>query len=653
MEQMFKKFLSVVALFSAITVQASSSSSSSSAPGVLTYINGRSVSFNSARRNSGEAADQVHKFDMDERYGNFSVAIGGERTFRPSAMAKCLFGNLLTSNPNNSDLGCNNKCDDECSTILVQGSTVADRSSNAILADYFYLPTDFSSTLSFKPQISSFFVDFNYYMGLDSWWKGGYLRLYTPFVHTRRTLHMTENVIDDGTQGYPAGYFDSVATPVEELLPNATAFLSGGSVTTDNITGHGLCFGKIRGDFDCNSQIPFERGCDGDSRTKNGLADLRAELGWNFWQNEDYHFGLNLQAAAPTGTRPKAKFLFDAVVGNGKHWELGGGATGHYTFWRGCDESRHFSINMDLSVLHLFGAKQQRVFDLAGKPLSRYMLAAKFRPATASDTLAGGAPVDAGGTKANFIFANEFTPVANLTTQDVKVSVGAQVDFNLWFNFSASRFSADFGYNLWYSGCERINCLNDECPLQNCCDVEFENNTWAVKGDEYVFGFHRADLTPQALSASDSTATILGGTAQPVFPEINNEGVDNPLPAFAGTDIGSLVSGNDDVTINTSIQTKFINANDLGAAISSAMRSRQLSNKVWGYVQYTWDREEGYVPYLGIGASGEFGGRGCDEKCNDVANNNTTANCNSNCETSCIKCTPSQWSVWGKLGFTF
>jgi len=38
---------------------------------------------------------------------------------------------------------------------------------------------------------------------------------------------------------------------------------------------------------------------------KRGLAELTVALGWNFAMDPDYHFGLQLRAAAPTGTRPK------------------------------------------------------------------------------------------------------------------------------------------------------------------------------------------------------------------------------------------------------------------------------------------------------------------------------------------------------------
>jgi hypothetical protein len=640
MEHMFKKFLSVAVLVSAVAIQADSPTT----PGVLTFINQRSVSFDAARRNAGEFG-KTHQYDQESWSGIFSLNPGYQRTFRGGKIAECLFGELLVGNPNNTGDNCNRNCDDSCGVLLVQGSDVENRAERAILADYFYLPTDFSSVLSFKPQISNFFIDFNFYLGLDEWWKGGYLRLYAPFVHTKRTLHMREAVVNSGSVNNPAGYFTPTEMVHQDLLPNATAFLAGAAPESqDGVTFHGLCFSKIRGGLEC------DKVCDS-SRTRNGFGEIRAELGWDFWQNEDSHFGLNLQAAAPTANRPKAEFLFDAVVGNGKHWELGGGATGHYTFWRGCDETRQFSINMDLSVLHLFGSRQQRVFDLAGKPLSRYMLAARFRPANSEDTLNGReTDVSVEGTLATSIFDNAYSPVANLTTQDVKVSVNAQVDFNVWFNFTAGGFSADLGYDLWYSGCEKFDCSDDKCP-DRCCPVNFAPNTWALKGNEFIFGFDTTvdPVTRVALSASTSDATITDGAAQDITTALINDNINNPLLAFAGdTQLNAVDNpAAEFIPINTSIQTEFITAADLVAAAASAKRGQQLSNKVWAHFQYTWDRE-GWIPYLGAGAAGEFGGRGCKDECN----NNSSSNCNDSCD-NCVKCTTSQWTVWVKTGFQF
>ena len=58
-------------------------------------------------------------------------------------------------------------------------------------------------------------------------------------------------------------------------------------------------------------------------QVRNGLADIDVIVGYN-WINDDcYHFGTYLQAVLPTGKKRKNLFIFSPVVGNGKHFELG------------------------------------------------------------------------------------------------------------------------------------------------------------------------------------------------------------------------------------------------------------------------------------------------------------------------------------------
>ena len=116
------------------------------------------------------------------------------------------------------------------------------------------------------------------------------------------------------------------------------------------------------------------------------LAEIRFVLGYNFLNDEDgdYHLGLGIYVAAPTGTRVgdqddcsgKGRYLFEPIVGNGKHWELGAQVTAHHIWWRSEDEDKSFGLYLEANITHLFAASQIRCFDLcsAGSN-SRYMLA--------------------------------------------------------------------------------------------------------------------------------------------------------------------------------------------------------------------------------------------------------------------------------------
>lgn len=113
----------------------------------------RSPGANVARRVIN-STKHTQLYNMDAFYGTLSVT----PEYKTDEMARCLFGDFLQ-----------NDC-----ILKVQGSRAKNRDGNALLADYFYLPTDFSSTVSIKPRIRSFLVDFNVFFGLDQLAEGFY-----------------------------------------------------------------------------------------------------------------------------------------------------------------------------------------------------------------------------------------------------------------------------------------------------------------------------------------------------------------------------------------------------------------------------------------------------------------------------------------------
>lgn len=684
MEHLFKKFLSSAMLCSMATVVVADGNNH----GVVNQYVNRPQSLNSARKVAGEVPGSalVHLWDREGYYGYFGAAFEYDRSFRPGAISRALFGDLLTTSSrtsNGCDTDCNNSC--ETSSILVQGTDVVGRSANAIRAEDLYLSSDFSSVLTFKPQISNFILDFQFYVGFDECWEGGYFRLYAPFVHTKWDLNMCETVIANPEDGsVVAGSFAPEPLVPTQLLSSAEQYFAGqqpqSPITGTEITRAPLCSALMIADADACSTATTDCGRRRHSaQTKNGFGDIRAELGWNFWQCEDYHLGLNIQGAAPTGNRSNGTYLFAPVVGNGKYWELGGGLTGHYVWCRSADEERHFGIYVDAMVTHLFNSTQQRTFDLKNKPLSRYMLAAQqatpvntvLNP-SGSVNLSGDvntvapAPV----TSLTAAFSGAFTPVANLTRQKVRASIGAQGDVSLWFNYTGCGFSWDLGYNFYGRSCEKFSCSNS-CPPR----LETESNTWALKGDAHVYGFfpENGDVDiygdaaneAVALSVSESQATL----TCPVANDGLNTNVDRAqyaaaspagIDATASTNRYNLVNApgiayDDAAVIRTSVQSTFLSVAD----IDYNQGSRYISNKIFTHIGYKWSRNACWEPFLGIGGEVEFGTSNGNKNCNDTCPttpNTTTCSTSANtcqpCD-SCVKIGTSKWGVWLKTGLAF
>lgn len=618
-----QKLLLLAASAYTIGLQAECCSSTDTELRVAPYVQWRSQSRNVPRKLVGTTSHHVYLHDMESFYGTFNITPQYDQTFNGNDIAECFFGASLINTPATND--CNNECS---KSLVISGSEVATRAPFEWMAENFYLPRDFKSSIHFSPKLQDFLVDFYLYVGLDEWVKGMYFRIYGPVVNNKTNLNPCETILEQGTVGYAPGFFSANEVPANTLLPSALAFFSGNTtVIVPGITAAPLLKSKISS---CKQSI-------------TGFADLRGEFGWNYL-HEDYHIGFNVQAAAPTGNRPHAEYLFEPYVGNGKHWELGIGLSAHWTMWRSQDEEQHLDFIFEADVTHLFNASQQRTFDLIGRPNSRYMLAEKMnlKPTTNlfGNTDEGDATIGT-ITQATSQFNAEYSPVANFSTRDVNVSIGVQGDIVAMLNYTYHGFSWDIGYNYWGMSHENIS-LND-------CDNSpaFPANTWSLKGDAETYGF--ADVGTGTisvpLSGTENLANIHRGTNQAkatvTVPANTNPGVDNPQFAQTGNGFGAAIihptSATNPNQIQTSIQPIFITQDDLNI---NGAETRGSSNKIFSHFSYTWIDREDWIPYLGFGFDAEFGNHSQDDDNGGSCDNG-------------ISCALSEWAVFVKGGVSF
>jgi hypothetical protein len=106
-----------------------------------------------------------------------------------------------------------------------------------------------------------------------------------------------------------------------------------------------------------------------------GLADINTEIGYDFIKNNKGHFGSYIKIIIPTGThigKEYVKYTFAPIIGNGRHFELGLGISGHYMFSENQYNTSH--IHIDGYLTHLFSSRQFRTFDKKNLPMSRYAL---------------------------------------------------------------------------------------------------------------------------------------------------------------------------------------------------------------------------------------------------------------------------------------
>ncbi|MFC1842896.1 hypothetical protein ACFLYU_04525 [Candidatus Dependentiae bacterium] len=616
------------------------------------FLQYRSQSLNKAKELVGWQPF-THRYARDDTNGSLYSSIEFTSSFRSGWIAQYLFGDDLVNGQ----------------TLLVQGSAVENRHPKAWLADYFGLPIDFESIVTFCPKIKNIIVDFNTYFGLNKFVKGLYLKIHFPIASTKWELNMSECIKVKGQQPFPIGYMSIGQPPTPEVpAPLDRSFLPASFVDAVQI---GTTFGDQR-----KSMLFGAMPCKQLKKTR--FSDIHATFGYDFILKKDYCLGLSLNVVFPTGNRPDARYLFEPIVGNGKHWELGVGLNSSWIFYRSSEnENRHAGIWLDAVVTHMFKACQARSFDFCGKPNSRYALLMEMIKASEieSSDLVGtgtdsinkfegfdGADIinqDPTGQTVTPKFANYFysistnctekwsglTPAVNYTTRLVDVRINVQADIAIKFAYVGQDFSFDIGYNFWARTREKISPCKDYC-------LNEPETKYALKGDAIIWGRDVDDeISYDPLSGSQCKADIHSGQnmkLRKTDPDAadKNMGVDNPEFAWlllygqhseelendtfiqkvngATTEVYGSYEPN--VQMYSSFNPKLLSPEDLDTCHSASA----ITHKIFAHANYEWkDREEKWRPFAGVGGEAEFAPRTRKHRA------------------------ISQWGIWLKAGVAF
>lgn len=554
----------------------------------------RSQGFDAVRDAVG--IDQFNNIkDMESPYGTFAITPGYTRSMKPDNIAQFFFGDQLEG----------------CNKLLIQGSNVATRHPKAWVADYFGLPSDYSSAVKFSPVIDNFMVDLNFYVGLDDFWKGTYFKIHSPLTHTRWNMNMTECIKNKGTADFPAGLMSNITT-LRTTLPTSLMQVMQGATTFGDMKSP-ICYGKF----------PI---C---TKDQTRLADVQATFGWNIFGSEDYNIGVIVDAVLPTGTRPSACYLFEPMIGNGKHFELGAGVLASWIFYRSEQhQDRYLGLWFDAKFNHLFASCQKRSFDFCGKPNSRYMLLEEFGPANA--LLNGGA----NHTPATYEYTGNMLPAINYTTFNVDAKINCQTDMVFKFGYVRENWNFDFGYNFWARTGEKFACPK--------CTPCVDEKKYALKGNAWLYG--DANSITENLSNTNGDATIQNVSTQ-----------DNPVSGYYDilttnyqiTHVGSTSTP----YLNISLPPVFVTRADLNMGATPTA----ISHKLFLNIEHAWKGQDvRWLPFLGIGGSVEIA---------QGANNDCTCSCD--CNQGCGSCGSccgdfkeksgaiSQWGSWVKAGVYF
>jgi hypothetical protein len=489
------------------------------------------------------AVDQCWNFLLGYRY---------IQTRKPSRIAECLLG---------SD------------KVAFVGSTLdpqptLDTGVQYVNADNFGLATDTYKIVTLAPKIQNHIIDFSARWELGGYWdclESLYAGVEASLVNSRWNLNACEAA---GT--YTAGTFNT-STSMEQCYFGDVDTVKPFTSVEAALAGDAL------GNSDLTTPWKYGQFQFDTARTDTKLANVTGILGYDFLRCDTYHLGLFLRTVAPTGTRPlstdKSTGFFAPIIGNGHHWEFGGGLDSHWQLWN-CDEQSIVAY-LNGNVTHLFKDKQYRSFDLttddvasvAYGRLSRYQLLK--------------------GISSDNAYTGTLMPGINYTTREVESSFGAQGDGSISLVYYNCGWAAGLGYNFYGRSKEKIEC-SCGCPIEG---------TWAVSGDTGVCYFDAQSAT-QGLNATQTETQAR--VDKPTFPA-----VDNRSAIANATDWRGDAAYASDEPVVLSDDTSNLNLTGVPA---------QMSHTVFGHVDYQWEDCD-LKPWLGVGGSAEFAQDGSCKVC--------------------------------------
>ena len=570
---------------------------------VTTFLHLRSQGANTARELVGWQWEINRPF-MCENYGAIYLAYEYQRSFRGSHLANGLFGG---------------------NTLSFSGSLAPTRCNQELLADNFGLAQNFRGTVNFCPRIENHIFDLGYYLGLDCWLQGAYLRIHAPVVYSRWNLRASEVDLIPSVTPFPACYMGSTTGTSVAPAANIQQALSGS-----------FLFGDLAMPL-CGGRVDFCR------RNKSGLADIDFILGYNFCNTDCYHFGVYAQLVLPTGPRVNTATLFSPQVGNNRHFELGIGFSWHAVL---CGTDHHnIALFFEGNLTHMFKNTQCRTFDFCNAgAFSRYMLLKGFDVTNAP------------------VYNGQLINASCFTNQNVRVKLNVKGDASIKLAYRYCGFGIDLGYNVYGHSHESLY-LKDDC----CINSSF----YAIKGTSNVCCFQQqianvsvaggflptvepagAVATPQTTNPDPAVCTNFPALDQPfTLTVVPNNGSQPNATAFSpapvtGTAGTCTVCLNAPVTTPTPVATllasgaildstpptRFVSTGDLN--LRSGAAPAVLTHKAFGFVNYTWFDSCGVNPNIGVGAEVEVDG-------------------GPKTGMSCKKVGLSQWGILVKGGFSF
>ena len=285
--------------------------------------------------------------------------------------------------------------------------------------DDMILKQNFSSKINLSPEQKEFGINLQAHKVLNFISNKLWLSLTLPFIQKETNLKLNEFNIQNAPTIQP------IDVP-KFMSQNATDFF-------DSVEN--LRYGKIKNG----------------TQKLAGLADINLKLNYLFKNKKSWTLSFYPQITIPTGYKPKSEYIFEPIIGNGRHWELGAGLNFEIEL---LDKNKHLlSFISKFDYNYSFESTEKRTFDLKNKPWSRYL-----RLTDQTTKLIN-------------------TVAVNLFTQDFKIQPGSNLNLLLSLHYNNKDFfNLEFGYNLWWKAKEGIKLKNEWVENVGITQLDGNNN---------------------------------------------------------------------------------------------------------------------------------------------------------------------------------
>lgn len=330
-------------------------------------------------------------------------------------------------------------------------------------------------------------------------------------------------------------------------------------------------------------------------QTKIRFGDVSASIGYNRFFDESF-ISIGAKFSFPTGNVPTSDHMLEPIFGRAGLWGVGAEFSGLYKFWD--NEDNHLNLVVQAEALHLMSGIRPnfRTFDLKQNgPGSKYLLVANYRSRYTQTRKSSGAltsvVLDAFGVQ----------PLANISTFPVHVknNVEGLVSVMLDFGHNDSRsndWNFAIGAEFWGRSAEKLSIdvpMAIDLRLPNLNDYAVlgrQVSSYLIDGQEGPYFTYYCEPLAR-INKSQDPVRLVGSVLVPpgVFALATQ-------PSGGPTDESLLPEGIKDARLSENrIPEKLIDALDIcGASAPSA-----ISGKLFVQIGHSWT-ESDYRPTLSV-----------------------------------------------------